>query len=394
MLDSRSGSSENVLGTLTNAPELPAWKVATKLLPFNLFAHVVSGLLLGAWLLYMLAPAGNPTGGDIFKAMLLAIGVTAAQMALSIMALNIVPSLRVSARRRVLPAIIGALLLIGTFAGWASASMIGLRTGQRAYFEHGIVEMRARVETDKDIVRRIDALIPIFHTCGIMAGDMLEREVGAGAISSQGRNAGPVSAELSSIRLSCINAEKALLSSRVLSSELFSDQDRVVAKARRVIDNPAIADNDKSMQLVRLSERLGGLHKELGQAVPADALRPIADSLNKDRAAIGLAPDAVATIAAALRPISKAIGQDLDEMIETLQVDFEPLQPVSNPMEFLAMFPAQMATAIGIAVLLELCPLIIILICLMAIEERRSDDDPRKNSDDRRVTHIDTARNV
>lgn len=376
----------------TPGPAAPT--VAAKLLPFNLFAHVVSGLLLGAWLLYMLAPAGNPSGGDLFKAVLLAVGVTAAQIALSIMALNIVPALRAPARRRVLPAIMGGLLMIGIFAGLASASMIGLRTGQRAYHEHGMVEMRDRVETDKDIVRRVDALIPTFHSCGIMAGDMLDREVGAGAISSQGRNAGPVSAELSSIRLACTNAEKGLLSSRALSSELFADMDRTIAKARRVIDNPEIADNDKSVQLVRLSERLGALHKELGQAVPADALRPIADSLNKDRAAMGLAPDAVATIAAALRPISKAIGQDLDEMIETLQVDFSPMQPVGNPMEYLAMFPAQMATAIGIAVLLELCPLIIIAICLMAIEERRSDDDPRTRSDDRRVTHIDTARNA
>jgi hypothetical protein len=371
----------------------PAAVATLGLLFFLYFMHAISGLLLGSWLLYMFAPTGNPGAGDIFKVILLTIGITAAQIVLTTLALRFVPKLSSGARHAVTGVIAAFLLLIALFAGAASASMIGFLTGAKAYFQQHVERMIADVEHDKTIVSGIDVLIPTFIGCASTASDMLAREVNAGAISTRGRNVGPVSAELSAIQLACANAEKALLSSRALSAELFSDMDRVVARARRVVDNDELSPEAKMTALVRLSEQLAVLHKQLGQAVPVESLRPISETLNKDRAAMGLSPEAVATIQAALRPIFKAVGQGLDETIEALQKPFDTMRPVTNPMMYLGLFTGQMLTAIAIAVLLEVTPLIVIYVFLLAaMDRRKTDDDDPDVRKDGRVTYIDTAR--
>lgn len=342
-----------------------------RLIFFNIGLHAISALLLGAWLLYMYAPTGEIAGIDLLKVVLITGGVMAAQSAFTIMAIRFIPDLTGNSRGLLSSIVAIFMALIALFGGGASASMIGLPSAQKESQQQALIGMTNSVGHSKDVVDKVNDLIPTLRQCDVVVSDMLSRELAGGDVSRTGRNTGPVSAELSSIRLACHTAERALVASRSQTGELFADMDRLVANARRTVDEKEANDRDKLARLVRLNEELANLAKELPKVVPVQSLRPVADSLKKDREVLDLSPEAVAAIDLALRPIAKAIGADVEEIGEELLKPYPIIEPVTNPMEYLWLYPGVMIVPLVIAVLLEVTPLLVIVFCVVLSLQRR-----------------------
>jgi hypothetical protein len=329
---------------------------------FNSFFHALSGLFVLQWMLSMLAPDGALTGMDIAKATLLTVGVSGAMMIFSALTLYVIPALHSPLRGIMFAVVASFYLAIAIASGWAAAGSIGKRTGAAAHREAVVQQMASDTARLKEAAGAIEERLPSLTACRVAAADMRSREESDGAISLTGGNNGPVTAELAAIEAACGGAEIAFTDARALSSEYLAAMEALVAEARRVVEDVGTDDRAKDKRLLELSEQLATVSTDLANAVPAKLLWQVRASLMKDRRAIKLSAHAVSTIAATMRPIAREIDRNLAAQIESLRKPAAKMQSITNPMAYVASYPGELLSAIAIAILLEMTPILVLAV--------------------------------
>jgi hypothetical protein len=293
--------------------------------------------------------------------------------ALSSTALNTLPKIRKDRQRLMGGIILASYLTFAIPSGIASSAVIGESTGEAAAWQQGLKAMKDDIDRVKDLSARVYAVVPTLRNCVATSEQMGRREVADGAISLDGGLIGPVATEIEAIHTGCSTALDTLIASRAATGDIFVEMDRVLEKARRVANNRNVERGEAEVQLVKLSNDLAKLGKDINQAIPIAALDAAAKAVQKDRAAMGLPAASVAVLQANFKPVSVALGTDLDEIAEELETRFKTIDRHVNPMDYLVMFPLALLPALAISLLLELIPIIVVICALLTI-----DDDEEK----------------
>lgn len=348
----------------------------------NGICNAASGVMLGSWVARIMSGGGELTAAVIFKALIISVGIAAGLTALSSTALNTLPTIREDRKRLMGGILLAAYLTFAIPSGIASSAIIGESTGEAAAWQHGLKSMKADIDRTKDLTARVYAVVPTLTNCVATSDQMSRREVSDGAISLDGGLIGPVATEIDSIHTACLTALNTLIASRATTGDIFVEMDRTLEKARRIANNRDLDRRDAEVQLVKLSNDLAKQGKEINQAIPIAALDAAAKAVQKDRAAMGLPAASVAVLQANFKPVSVALGSDLDEIAEELEAPFKTIERHVNPMDYLVMFPLALLPALAISLLLELIPVIVVICALMALEEE--DEVWRRKSPTRR----------
>ena len=344
--------------------------ILSVLLAINIVFHLGSFVLVSQWLYAAEAIDGAMTPGGLVKVIGIAVLLTLALLVLSFIGLKVAPELDGRKRNTVLGLVAAGYLVFAGVSGVGSAVTIGRKAGEAAWRVEAVAGMQGWVSAAKDAVARVDGLVPVLDSCTVIGTDLRDRENETGAISLTGGNAGPTVAELSAITLACKGAASMLVGGRDEAAAILLDADRMVGQAARVAADPKLTAREKTARLDALGRSMERLSKELGAVLPLAALNAPLAQIGKDRAALGLSPAAVATIAASFRPVSKALNQEwLNVDAELLEAGFERV-PVVDGAGFLTRYPAEMAPSAMLAALVEGVPLLVLAVAAMAMPGR------------------------
>lgn len=338
-------------------------------LALNGICHAASGVMLGSWVARIMSGGGELNAAVILKALIISVGIAAGLIALSSTALHTLPTIREDRQRMMGGILLAAYLTFAIPSGIASSAIIGESTGEAAAWQHGLKSMKDDIDRVKDLSARVYAIVPTLSNCVATSEQMGRREVVGGDVSGMGGLIGPVATEIESIHTACLTARDTLVASRATTGDIFVEMDRTLEKARRIANNRDLDRRDAEVQLVKLSNDLAKQGKDINQAIPIAALDAAAKAVQKDRAAMGLPAASVAVLQANFKPVSVALGSDLDEIAEQLEAPFQTIDRHVNPMDYLVMFPLALLPALAVSLLLELIPVIVVICALMTLEE-------------------------
>jgi hypothetical protein len=345
-------------------------RILSVLLAINIVFHLGSFALVAQWLYATEAMDGAMTPGGLVKVIGIAGLLTLALMVFSFLGLKVAPELHGRTRAAILGVVAGGYLLFAVVSGIGSAVTISRKAGEAAWRAETVAAMQGWAAAAKDATARVDALAPVLDNCIAIGTDLRDREEESGAVSLTGRNAGPTVAELSAITLACKGGATMLLSGRDEAASILLDADRLVGQAARLAADTKLSAQEKAARLDAIGRSMERLSKELGAVLPLAALDAPLAQIAKDRAALGLSPAAVATIAASFRPVSKALSQEwLMVDAELLEAGFERV-PLVDGAGLLTRYPAEMAPGAVLAGLVEGVPLLVLGVAALAMPGR------------------------
>ncbi len=332
----------------------------------NIVMHIISGTLAGVWVADLVAPSGNLSLLNWLEVVMAVIAISVGLTYSTYLGLKHLPSLPDGVRRIATLVFVFIYTVFALVLAFASASVFGAASGERAHQEQALNGMKGAVEKRRRAAAAIHNRVPALTDCIEASSAMSQQENETGAFSRIGGNMGQVAVTLHNIAGSCSTARDAIYLNRATLARHFDRAERLLIDARRVIDSNGTRAQ-KMGELRKTADDLQRVLRQINDALAVQALQAAGDAMLKDWAAAGLPTGAANAITQHFSGVADRLTEGLDEIAAITEAPLPDVAVVSK-VSYLWLYPDATMGALAIGLVVELIPLSGILLGLTVLK--------------------------